>query len=502
MGATKAVATHEPAKPKVTSAAEGTSPDQAAPSGGARPGAVPETTGHEPELVYLDPASLRPDPVNPRQRVTGIAELAASIQGVGLLIPLVVYPDGKGGHFIGAGHRRQAALVRLGKSTAPCLRSPSREAALRLAAQIVENTQRVDLTVAEEAAAYQQLALMDLDATAIAKMVGRKPRHVQNALDATASLDESTRARASTAGATLEELAAMAGADDPGVIKTLTDAASRGRGEFKHATSRARQDREHRAKVEATRQRLAEAGVTVLNRRPSPYDEPPSKARVLGDLYDKTGAAIAEKNHLACPGHAAHVEEWDARPRFYCLDPKAHGHRTRPLPAPLDEQARASRRQVIESNAAWRAAEPVRQEFIRAACQARKSPPGVAALLTRLVAAGSYRLGRFVDSFTQAESAGQYLGEATVRDHGALAALLGKTPDARIGCVQLAIIAAAQEKSMSVQTWRQRDDESIAWLAYLESIGYTLSDIEAHTVRGQTAEDAALNKAPKDEQPT
>jgi ParB family transcriptional regulator, chromosome partitioning protein len=125
----------------------------------------------------------------------------------------------------------------------------------------VENTQRVDLTVAEEAAAYQQLALMDLDATAIAKMVGRKPKHVQNALDATASLDESTRARASTAGATLEELAVMAEfADDPGVIKTLTDAASRGRGEFKHAASRARQDRKRQAKVEAARQRLARAG--------------------------------------------------------------------------------------------------------------------------------------------------------------------------------------------------------------------------------------------------
>jgi ParB family transcriptional regulator, chromosome partitioning protein len=239
-----------------------------------------------------------------------------------------------------------------------------------------------------------------------------------------------------------------------------------------------------------------------LDRRPSPYDQPPSKARALADLYDKTGAAITEKDHATCPGHVGHVEEWDARPRFYCMDPNAHGHRTRPQPQPLDEQARASRRQVIENNAAWRAAEPVRQEFIRAACQARKSPPGVAALLTRLIARGSYRLGKFLDSFLQAETAGQYLSQTTVRDHHALAALLGKTPEARTGCVQLAIIAAAEEKSMSVQTCRQRDDESIAWLAYLESIGYTLSDIEARTVHGEATEDASQDKPSTDEQAT
>jgi ParB-like nuclease domain len=97
MSATKAVATHEPAKQKATSAAEAAFPDQAAPPAETPPGAGREAAGQEPELVYLDPATLRPDPVNPRQKLTGIAELAASIRGVGLLIPLVVYPDGKGG---------------------------------------------------------------------------------------------------------------------------------------------------------------------------------------------------------------------------------------------------------------------------------------------------------------------------------------------------------------------------------------------------------------------
>jgi ParB family chromosome partitioning protein len=73
---------------------------------------------------------------------------------------------------------------------------------------------------------------------------------------------------------------------------------------------------------------------------------------------------------------------------FVCTDPEGNGHTritqsygydsasTKPKLANMneDDAARTQRRDVIESNKAWRAAEPVRREWLRGLL-ARKTPP-------------------------------------------------------------------------------------------------------------------------------
>src|SRR5436309_1231388 len=49
-----------------------------------------------------------------------VTDLASSIREHGLLQPLVITPDGED-YTILAGHRRHAALIRLGIDTAPCV---------------------------------------------------------------------------------------------------------------------------------------------------------------------------------------------------------------------------------------------------------------------------------------------------------------------------------------------------------------------------------------------
>jgi ParB family transcriptional regulator, chromosome partitioning protein len=99
---------------------------------------------------------------------------------------------------------------------------------------------------------------------------------------------------------------------------------------------------------------------------------------------------LTAEAHASCPGHAAAVSEHDPeRVSYYCVDPAAHNHSDRWPATPvastpptvvngqMAEAAKAARREVIENTKAWRAAEPVRREWIRTLL-ARKTAPKVA----------------------------------------------------------------------------------------------------------------------------
>jgi len=79
--------------------------------------------------------------------------LAASIGRIGIVMPLVVAPDGDSFVLV-AGHRRLAAAIRCGMSTVPCV---SKSAKGNVAAEITfaENLFRKDLTPLELAAAVK-----------------------------------------------------------------------------------------------------------------------------------------------------------------------------------------------------------------------------------------------------------------------------------------------------------------------------------------------------------
>jgi len=93
---------------------------------------------------------------NPRRRLHGIDELAASLASHGLLQPVVVRP-GNDEHFeLVAGHRRLAAAAQLGWATIPAvIRSATQDEAYVLT--IVENLQREDLSPREESDALAVL---------------------------------------------------------------------------------------------------------------------------------------------------------------------------------------------------------------------------------------------------------------------------------------------------------------------------------------------------------
>ena len=110
-----------------------------------------------------------------------LGSLAASIQEVGVIQPVIVR-EIEGGYELVAGERRWRAAARVGLSTIPALvRTADDQTSLETA--IVENLHRQDLNALEEAAAYQQL-LDDFSMTQqqVAARVGRSRSAVANTI--------------------------------------------------------------------------------------------------------------------------------------------------------------------------------------------------------------------------------------------------------------------------------------------------------------------------------
>ncbi len=136
------------------------------------------------------------NPYQPRERFEeeALEELTASIREMGILSPLLVRKReaGGAGYQLVAGERRFRAAQRAGLKTVPVLvRDMDDLEALEIA--LVENLQRKDLNIIEEADGYQRLAdEFGLTQEKIAQRVGKARATVANALRLLA-LSPSTR---------------------------------------------------------------------------------------------------------------------------------------------------------------------------------------------------------------------------------------------------------------------------------------------------------------------
>lgn len=133
-------------------------------------------------LVRVNVTDLHPDPNNPRDEVTDVHELAASIQQTGLLQPIIARRDGDR-LVVVCGHRRLAALK--------VLRWPTTDVIVRremppdqvLVAMLAENNQRVALDPIEEARAFNRVkAIEHLSDAQVAERVGRNQVYVSGRL--------------------------------------------------------------------------------------------------------------------------------------------------------------------------------------------------------------------------------------------------------------------------------------------------------------------------------
>ena len=110
-----------------------------------------------------------------------LSDLAASIEQVGVLQPIIVRPVGKGYEII-AGERRYQAARRVGLKTVPAIvKEIDDDASLELA--LIENIQRSDLNSIEEARAYKELlARTGMTQEQLSKKISKSRSAISNAL--------------------------------------------------------------------------------------------------------------------------------------------------------------------------------------------------------------------------------------------------------------------------------------------------------------------------------
>ncbi len=121
----------------------------------------------------------------PRRRFDpeDLQSLADSIKSQGLIQPIVVTPDSKGGYTIIAGERRWRASRIAGLGTVPVAILDAVDDRRLLELALVENLQRSDLNPIEEAEAYQALQNdFGLSQELVAERVGKSRPAVSNAL--------------------------------------------------------------------------------------------------------------------------------------------------------------------------------------------------------------------------------------------------------------------------------------------------------------------------------
>ena len=151
-------------------------------------GALLSTTNNKNEtnnnVQKINISQIVPNPLQPRKNFKNeeLKELSSSIKNQGLIQPIIVKPTDDNQFQIIAGERRWRACQLNGMHEVDCVIKDLDETSV-LEAALIENIQREDLNVIEEANAYRGLInIKNINNESLAKLIGKSPSHVSNIL--------------------------------------------------------------------------------------------------------------------------------------------------------------------------------------------------------------------------------------------------------------------------------------------------------------------------------
>ena len=122
-------------------------------------------------IIMLPLSALKAHPQNPRKDLGDLTELSESIKAKGIMQNLTVTDNHDGTYTVIIGHRRMAAAKAAGLEEAPCAVVEMDEGD-QLATMLLENMQRTDLTVYEQAEGIQLLLDLSFSVSDIAEKTG------------------------------------------------------------------------------------------------------------------------------------------------------------------------------------------------------------------------------------------------------------------------------------------------------------------------------------------
>lgn len=167
-------------------------------------------------VVNMPIEYLVPHPQNPRKDLGNLEELTASIKENGIYQNLTVIPVNEAvpgeepKYMVVIGHRRLEAAKRAGLQEVPCAIVRGLTETQQLQIMLLENMQRSDLTVYEQAQGFQQLLDFGMDIEDISQQSGFSKRTIRRRLEI-AKLDQNKlKEISSTRQLSLKEFDALA----------------------------------------------------------------------------------------------------------------------------------------------------------------------------------------------------------------------------------------------------------------------------------------------------
>lgn len=197
------------------------------------------------KIEMIAVADIYPHPQNPRKELGDLSELTESIKQNGIFQNLTVVPRDGGGYTAIIGHRRLAAAKEAGLSEVPCAIVEMSEQE-QLETMLVENMQRSDLTVYEQAEGFQLLLDFGNSIEKIAKNSGFSESTVRRRVKLL-ELDKGKFKAASDKGATLDDFAKLDKIKDPERKNKVLE--SIGTSDFEYAISRAIQEEKSEERI-------------------------------------------------------------------------------------------------------------------------------------------------------------------------------------------------------------------------------------------------------------
>lgn len=227
------------------------------------------------QLVMLPVKEIQPHPNNPRKDLGDLSELTESIKKNGIMQNLTVVKNEGGGYTVIIGHRRLEAAKAAGVSEVPCAVAELDEGE-QLATMLLENMQRQDLTVYEQAEGIQLLLDMDFSVTDIAQKTGFSESTVRRRTKLL-ELDRVKFKESQARQVSLKDYEQLFEIEDKGIQNELLD--KLGTADFNNDYRIAVSKQKFKRNLEEFKQELRDKKVRILDSTDNPYQ--------LGYIYFK-----------------------------------------------------------------------------------------------------------------------------------------------------------------------------------------------------------------------
>lgn len=206
-------------------------------------------------ITNIEVSKLLQHPDNPRKSIGDVTELAESIKARGILQNLTVVPAENGMYTVIIGHRRLAAAKQAGLTEVPCA-VVDMDYKTQLSTILLENMQRSDLTIYEQAQGMQMMFDLGVPVAEIVEKTGFAETTVRKRLKI-ATLPTEQMQRAVERGGTLEDYVQIADIKDAKERRELLKKV--GTRDFEFSLTRAK-----RQQVEAEKTPLVKAELKAI----------------------------------------------------------------------------------------------------------------------------------------------------------------------------------------------------------------------------------------------